>query len=212
MQLDFSAISDDQLIDLIRAACAEAGQRSVECAAAARNAMLDEAERAKIAREAIERERLRSTREEAERIAREALAKEKAAKEAEEQKAKEKKIADTWAWKEEMGRRVSEILRPKNPQTLTVWNKGDKRIYLGKGYNGNMVVYYHTGSARNKPRSIAIVKRPGNFTEDEWKSGKEQEVEAALLPVFDGICQKWNTIEFEIPAYAPAGEEQKEVA
>lgn len=44
MQLDFSAISDDQLIDLIRAACAEAGQRSVECAAAARNAMLDEAD------------------------------------------------------------------------------------------------------------------------------------------------------------------------
>lgn len=212
MQLDFSAISDDQLIDLIRAACAEAGQRSVECAAAAKNAMLDEAERARIAREAIERERSRSTREEAERIAREALAKEKAAKEAEARKAEEKKIADTWAWKDEMGRRVSEILRPKNAQTLTVWNKGDKRIYLGKGYNDNMVVYYHTGTSRNKPRSIAIVNRPGNFTEDEWRSGKEQEVEAALLPVFDEICQKWSKIEFEIPPYVPVDNDRKETA
>ena len=42
--LDFSILSDDQLIDLIRAACVEAAQRNLE--AIAKNVMLDEADTA----------------------------------------------------------------------------------------------------------------------------------------------------------------------
>lgn len=209
MLLDFSQITDDQLVDLIRAACSEAARRGAEAALAAEAAVLDEAEKARIARAAIERERGRFAREEAEQLAREVLAREKAQKEAEARKAQEVKIHQDWEWKETMGAKISAILRPKNAQTLQVWNKSDKRIYLGQGYNENMVVYYHTGNSRNKPRSIAIVLRPGNFSKEEWEAGKEKEVEQSLLPVFDEICGKWNKVEFEIPAYTPEPKRQE---
>ncbi len=47
--LDFSAISDDQLIGLVRAALQEAGWRNPAVAQAMRGAVLDEAEKAAIA-------------------------------------------------------------------------------------------------------------------------------------------------------------------
>ena len=54
--MDFTPLTDDQLVELIRAACSEAVKRGAACAAAAQGAYLGEAEKAQIARDAAARE------------------------------------------------------------------------------------------------------------------------------------------------------------
>lgn len=198
------SLPDEQLLALIEAACNEAERRSLRWLVAVETAQT------KIA---MEREQLRLVREQAQAAAQEEAERQRradaAAKQAEAERQQAEKTAAQWDWKEDMGRRISDVLRPKNAQTLKVWNRGDKRIYLGGGYNDNMVVYHHTGNHRAKPRALDIVKRPGNFTPDEWTAEKQTEVKAALLPLFAETCQKWNTVEFEIPAWQapePEGE------
>jgi hypothetical protein len=72
--LDFSGLSDDQLLNLIRAALREVSSRDPSLSAAARSAMLDEAERARIMADAGEREAAKLRALERERVAREAAA------------------------------------------------------------------------------------------------------------------------------------------
>ena len=204
MTLDFSLLSDDQLIDLIRAACIEATRRNLE--AIAKNVMLDEADKAKLAREAFEREKLKIEREEAERVIREAAEKARAATESAARKAEEQRIAETWQYKDKVGVEVSAILKPTRNCELRVWAKGaDKRIYVGGGYNDNDVEYYHTGTHNEKPRSIKI-----GFSKDiAIIKAEAEEVKAALLPVLGAICEKWQSITIPIPKFK---EERQEVA
>ncbi|MBJ7223592.1 MULTISPECIES: hypothetical protein [unclassified Brenneria] len=72
--LDFSDVTDDQLVELARACCLEALRRSPASAQAMRDMMLSEAEKARIAREASEAEIRAARARERERIAREAAA------------------------------------------------------------------------------------------------------------------------------------------
>jgi GNAT superfamily N-acetyltransferase len=72
--LDFSDLTDDQLVSLIRLACAEAVRRGADCEASARAAFLTEAEKAVIAREARERAAEAIRREEIRRIEQEETA------------------------------------------------------------------------------------------------------------------------------------------
>lgn len=205
MNLDFSQINDDQLIQLIRLALQEAASRTLEVKIAAQTAFLDEAEKARLVQEAATRESARLNREEADRAAREAVDKVRRQKEAEAAKAQEAKVAETWKYKEEMGVAVSQALNNKAAQTLKVWNKGDKRIYIGGGYGDNMLSYFHTGTSRVKPGHILIEKRPGGFTKEEWTEERIKEVETRLRPILAAICEKWNGIEFEIPGQKEEG-------
>lgn len=70
--LDFSGLSDDQLVELVREACQEAVRRNPAVEAATRQVMIDEAERARVAREAATAETAVLRARERERIAREA--------------------------------------------------------------------------------------------------------------------------------------------
>lgn len=72
--LDFTGLTDDQLLGLIRAALREVSSRDPSLSAAARDAMLDEAERARVATEATDREAAKLRAQERERVAREAAA------------------------------------------------------------------------------------------------------------------------------------------
>lgn len=72
--IDFSGLTDDQLAELVRAACVEAVNRNEAVAAAVRQVMLSEAEKVAIAKQAAEREMLRLRAEEAERVAAQAVA------------------------------------------------------------------------------------------------------------------------------------------
>lgn len=79
--LDFSALTDDQLVELARACCLEAVRRSPATRMAMEAMMLDEAERVRIARTAGEQEAAAIRAAERERVAREAAAAVRAAEE-----------------------------------------------------------------------------------------------------------------------------------
>lgn len=70
--LDFSALSDDQLVELARACCIEAIRRNPATQEAMQDMMIGEAERARIARQAQEAEIAAVRARERERIAQEA--------------------------------------------------------------------------------------------------------------------------------------------
>jgi hypothetical protein len=70
--LDFTALTDDQLISLVRLAMVECGRRGAAVAVQAQGIYLDEAEKLRVAREAAEREAAKLRAAERERIAREA--------------------------------------------------------------------------------------------------------------------------------------------
>jgi hypothetical protein len=86
--LDFSGLTDDQLIALIRGALQEAATRTPECQMATQAAVFDEAEAARIKREAALEEAVRVREEAAQRIAKEAAAEERRRLEAETHEAK----------------------------------------------------------------------------------------------------------------------------
>ena len=73
-RLDFSGLTDDQLVELARACCLEAARRSPAAEAAMRSMMIDEAERIRIAKAAVETEIAAARARERERIAQEAAA------------------------------------------------------------------------------------------------------------------------------------------
>lgn len=196
MTLDFTPLDDNQLIDLIRSACQEAASRNI--AAVAQSVMLDEAERARIVREATAREQARQAQEEASRLAKQAAERVKAEAEKAERDKHAAKVAETWEYKEEMGAKISAIIKPTREATLKVWANGaDKRIYIGGGYNDNDCTYFHTGNSKNKPKSISI------STSKDLGLSKEDvaDAKAALLPLLSSICEKWNAITIPIPEY-----------
>lgn len=77
--LDFSGLTDDQLIELARGCCMEAARRSPATESAMRAMMIDEAERIRIARTATELEIAAQRARERERIANETATKLRAA-------------------------------------------------------------------------------------------------------------------------------------
>lgn len=80
--LDFSGLTDDQLVELVRACCKEAVRRSPAAYAAVERMMLDEAEKLRVAQTATAAEAAAARARERERIANEAVAAERARQEA----------------------------------------------------------------------------------------------------------------------------------
>lgn len=188
--LDFSILTDDQLVSLIRLACQEAGRRSALCQAAAEAAMLDEAERARIAREAAAKEASRIRAEQAARVA-------ESAARAVRVETEGKQIAELWAFKDEMGSRISAILRPKRAVLLKIWERdGDKRIYLGGGYGDNDLTYHHTGSSKFKPGTIECATADLHITKADLPRVKQE-----ILPLLVEICRRYDAIRIPVPAW-----------
>lgn len=190
MDLDFSGLTDDQLIGLIRAACAEARDRGAATEAAARNVYLDEVERARIARaaELLEAERLRG--EEAARVAREAAAKVRA-------EADRKKVDDaasserrTWARRKGIAQALDAAGYDVKGDQLVVWlsGSGEKRVFLQARAFGSVTyaTLYVTGNGRHAPDSI------------EFRSGLGADLKTALPPILRAIAKEWNAIKVDL--------------
>lgn len=162
--LDFSVLTDDQLIELIRAALEEAVRRGDVTRAAAQSVMLDEAERARIAGEAARAEAERIRRDEERRIAEEAaerVRQDLLARQRAEAKAKQDRL---WTLKSYLGRMVTSTLGSK--WALTVWERdGERRVYLDKLTYGK-VSYFHTGNHRNKPGNLVLEGVDGKYREE----------------------------------------------
>lgn len=78
MNLDFTVLTDDQLLQLVKLCCQEAVSRSGSTGAAMHQILLDEAEKARITRDASETEIRAIRAQERERIAKEAIDKTRA--------------------------------------------------------------------------------------------------------------------------------------
>jgi hypothetical protein len=159
--LDFSTLTDDQLVGLIREALQEVVRRGPAVEAAARAAGLDEAEKAKVAAAAAQAEARRLRDEEARRVAEEAAA--KVRQEADEHKADAER--DKAAILRGIAREARSLFGSDQPEfTVALWEKpGDRRIYIGHGYNSNWVEYHHDGDHRTAPgtcKAIAAVVDP----------------------------------------------------
>jgi hypothetical protein len=190
--LDFSQISDDQLVELFRALCAEAAQRGNHVEAAVRAAGLDEAERARVAREAAERAAEQLRREEAERIAREAAEQvRRQATQEQVQKAADEQ-AKIWGKQKMLGRAVQQLFG--EGASLTVWNKnGDKRVYIdaersiSRKHSETLVrvEYYETGNSYNPPKTLKISGSRATGTDEE---------KALVKLLVERACAHWNTL------------------
>jgi hypothetical protein len=200
MTLDFSGLTDDQLIALIREALQEAASRTLACKTAAQTVLFDEAEKARIAQEAVAQEAERIRREEAERIAREAAEAARRRLEAEQSRAQADKQKAIWEEKDRIAERFQELLGLPYAVTLQVWTKGvysttrkDKRIYVSAGKDhSDEVEYYHEGNAKQRPGSIKVLKK---------HKEREPEIKAAC----EEICKKWENLKVEIPAVEKKG-------
>ncbi len=198
MDLDFSALSDDQVVGLIRSACVEAVRRGTACESAARDAYLSAAERAQVAREAASVEADRLRHEEEQRVARDAAER---VRQAAAVKATEDQLA---AQRQRWGRRKGVALAVKsvvtdwcdfpmvdrkgNAMVLELWQKGaERRVFIGYGFNHGIVAYHVTGGGQGR-----YAKPPKHLEND--RADKEVRANAAKLgELCQAIADLWPT-------------------
>ena len=193
MQIDFSALSDDQLVHLIRSACQEAATRGDACAAAAKDAILDEAEKARIAREAAEATAAKLKAEEEARIRADAEAQVRAQAALKTTDEETKKQERRWALRKGLALAVERVfsdlclfpVKAKNGSHLLVelWQKGtDRRIFIGYGFSKGVVAYYVTGGGAGRPK-------PPKFLENERGDSDVKKHHAKLVELCEAIAK-----------------------
>lgn len=183
--LDFSALADEQLVELVRSACAEAIRRGAGVEAAARGAILDETERAQILAVATHEEARRLERLEAQRLARETA---EELRHRAEHAAQSEAAAATralWLRRKQCAQRILDLLGPvADPRewTFTVWAKeGDKRIYIdgpapSRKSDPKKITLFVTGNARSAPGKLETQQMKefwGDSYSDKVKEAKE---------------------------------------
>lgn len=196
--LDFSTLTDDQLIELIRLAAAEAVERGQAIATAAKNAGLSEAEKARIDQEAYVAEVQLLRNMQAERVAE--LARRRAQEEVGrvQQEKEAAEVAKLWKLKGELGQRVVDLLG--YGYQLTVWNRGaDKRVYIDRVRTHSdqigvkKVSYFHTGNSYNPPGTIDV---------DRFRIANAEVLSAAARARFDRFNEEGNEILRPLLEYA----------
>jgi hypothetical protein len=194
--LDFSPLADDQLVELIRAALQEAVRRGSAVEAAARDAGLEEAEKARIARAAAEREAERLRQEEAARVAREAA--EKVRRDAE--RAKEQEAIDERAKIRAIAARARELWGSGWSEfTVQVWDrKGDRRVFVQADFDRKFTTYYHTGNERIAPGTLAEDARWPVECLAEHLGIPEDEARGKIKEFCAGLCRDWKGLKVEV--------------
>lgn len=190
--MDFSTLSDEQLIELIKGALAETIKRGQTVVDAAREVMLDEKREAEIRFKAQEIAKEKILRQEAERIAKEEEAKILAKqRQSEEQKAIDAQKKN-WAAKKSQAERMLSFF--DGNIWINVWKSGnEKRVYINDGEpfgkrTKEVACYYATGNAK---------RAPNTFTGDDnyWnKLSPEQREEFKALVI--EISNYWGSTKF----------------
>jgi hypothetical protein len=185
--MDFTSLTDDQLVELVRAVVAECAARGTAVAAAAQAAMLSEAEKAQIAREAsaCEADRLRQA--EAQRVARDAAGKVRRQVETQRGQAEQNKQNQQWGCQKTLAQMVVAVLG--FGWTFKVWNKeGETRVYLDRcdvRRATGRVEYYHTGNAWHPPRTLRCVQ------------GVSEKAEPFVQQIVEKACEDWSTMHMD---------------
>lgn len=124
--LDFTELTDDQLIGLLRAVLRECVARGGAVGAAAHAAGLDEAERARIAEEAAEREAAKLRAQERERIAKEAAEEVRLRRQAQEAAARAAQAEGRRKEEEEAARLKAEALKREAAEAVAKAEQRDR--------------------------------------------------------------------------------------
>lgn len=165
----YAALDDAALVELIRAACAEAMKRGETVRNAARRAMLTEAEATALRMHAAELDdatklaaeeaRLQvraglSIREAADKAAREEIARVAAEKE----RAVAEKQRTAWARKKAVALAVQSLVTDREDLSVSVWESGggiERRVYLNTGRK-QIACLHVTGSRRTPPGTLEV--------------------------------------------------------
>jgi hypothetical protein len=191
--MDFRGLTDDQLVALVRSLCYEAAQRGWAVHQAAQNAMLDEAEKVRIAAEAAAQEAERLRQAEAERIAKEAA--ERVRWEAEAQKSQAEKELEKR--KEQRIAAFCEAVYTVTGEhcAISVWHPKDmpvkdRRVYFdqGDGFDrrGWKICVYVTGSHNTRPGTV---------------TGADGAYADALCKLAKLVSQDWIRVKFTTEVY-----------
>lgn len=190
MDLDFSGLTDDQLIQLIRAACQDAVRRGAACAKAAHGVYLDAMEQSRIAHEAAMREAERLRQAETDRIARETA--ERIRRDAERKKVDDVASAEAVLWARRKGIAIAldAVGYDVKGDQLVVWLSGtkEKRIFLQqRGFGGaTYATMFVTGNGRHAPDSF------------EFSRGMSPSLKEALKPVLRAVAKEWNAFKVDL--------------
>jgi len=202
--LDFTILTDEQLLQLLEGCMRETLNRGTEMTAAAREIMLSEKEKAEIAAQATQRAKERLMREEAERIAREAEQREWEKARAAEEAAQQEKVKNAWLKEKALGEELSALLGIDDLY-VTVWDNKDKRVYLQRDrfFGDEIGCLYVTGNSKNPPGDFPTKSLKKYLPEGKDFEEFQSEVKAVLMKYSHG----WRHGKFEIPKalkYEPA--------
>lgn len=193
MDLDFSALTDEQLVELITAACRAAVDRGAATEAAARDAFLSARERAAVAGAAASREAERLRQEEARKVAEEAAARVRS-------QASQAAVADVaakerniWARRKGIAQAIEAAGWSVKGDSIVVWLSAakEKRVFLqqSKFQGATYATLFVTGNGRKPPGSI------------ELNINKERTAFRAAIPaILRAIARDWNEIKVDLEA------------
>ena len=193
MELDFSGLTDDQLIALIRDACEEARRRGDATETAARNVYLDEVERTRIGRaaELLEAERLRN--EESARVAKEAA--DRVRRDADKTKIDDvaNKERVLWAKRKGIAKALDAAGWDCRGDQLVVWMSSakEKRVFLQKAVYGasSYAIFFVTGNKSHAPESF-------QFSQSVF--GKDKAFMGRVGDVLRAVAEEWNTLKVDL--------------
>lgn len=196
--MDFSELTDDQLLQLVKAAMQEAIRRGSAVYRAATDSVIDAKEKARIEADAYFRAKESLAQQERDRIAQAAAKKAEQEVKAQKQQEYANDQARIWGKQKAMHQALFEW-GIEEPHTINVWSRGgDKRVYFesGKGprYYEWKICLYLTGNAYHPPGELSVetergktelITKVANCTTHEHKQLKE------FLSL---VANNWNTI------------------
>lgn len=196
--MNYSNLSNEQLLDLLKELMSESIKRNITTAA--REVLLTEKEKLDIKEGAERRARERAKEDEASRIEREAYQAEMDRINSTKAKELQEKLNRTWALKKEHGMLVKNTI----PVTasivyyVNVWksNTGEKRVYINDGEpfgkrTKQVACYYVTGNTKNRPGSVEFGWPKQYFNNDENAMNIFKET-------LKTIGAKWNCVKFSV--------------
>lgn len=190
--MDFDALSDDQLVALIRAAVGEAVRRGEAVRLAAEAAMLAEAEKVRIAAEAAQREAARQRRQKGQRVAQATADRAQAPDSAQQRQRAGQAQQHDWARKKILARMVIAVLGSR--WNLTVWERdGERRVFFDEAGNSrSRITYYDTGNGCRPPQSI------------DWGGGLPADAKPLVVTIAQQACREWETVKIDCDVAARA--------
>lgn len=191
--MDFSQLTDEQLLQLIEAALAETISRGTAVVDAAREVMLSMKEKEEIKAAAAARAKAKLANDEAEKIAREEEERLRRLSQQAEQEAKAEAQRKSWLTKKDQAQRMIDLLGAKDIW-INVWKgSGETRVYINDGEpfarkTIELGVYYVTGNTKFPPKKLAESHRD--------IQGLDAEKKAELIALLQEISKSWNVVKF----------------